>query len=170
VKFPLLMHRTRGIYGPQFQLAPGGLVHGQGNAYAAGGALAGVKPTNALVLAETEVQVSFTACATVVTVADVQIQIDGGTWVNATAVSGSPGSILVFTVPTIAAGDEVRIRGAAGALTDCGDPAENIDAWEIPVQNTLELPGNFMLLETGGSDTFLLETGGSDAFLLEDSA
>ena len=165
------MRRTRGLYGPVFQPFPGGVVHGQGNAYASGGALAGVRAASALVLSDTTVQVNFTGCATVVTVAQVQIQIDGGDWVNATEAAGSPGTAHVYTVPTINAGDVVRIRGAAGALTDCASPAEDVDTWEIPVQNTLELPGDFILLESGGSDMFLLEDASpDDSLLLEDSA
>lgn len=161
--FQLLMRRTRGLAGPMFQpCRTGGLVHGVGNAHGSGGALAGVRPVSAAATDATHITVNYTACAAVVTLAQIEIQIDGGAWQPVTAVSGSPGSVHVYTVPTMVAGDVVRIRAAVGALEDCDVPANPIDAFNIPVANDLVLAGDFILLESGGADVILLEDAAAD--------
>lgn len=167
----LVMMRTRGFAGPMFQQCGGNrLIRSSGNAFGAGGALAGVKPSSASVTDATHVTVNYTACADVVTLSDIQVQIDGGAWVAVTAVSGAPGPVHVYTCQTIVAGDVVRIRAAGGALEDCETVPNAIDSWDIPVHNGLVLAGNYILLETGGSDTILLEDAITDESILTEDA
>jgi hypothetical protein len=141
-----------------------------GGVFVSAGRLSGVRVVSAGTPDTTTITVSFTACVTVVTVADVQVQIDGGAWQDATDVSGSPGNVLTFTVPEMAPGDVVVIQGLDGALTDCATPAEDIDAWIMPVENTLIMPGDFMLLESGQNDVVLLEDAAPDDGLLMEDA
>ena len=167
----LLMMRTRGVAGPMFQSLGGGRsIRGVGNSFGAGGALAGVIPSSASVVDDIHITVNYTSCANVVTLANIQVQIDGGAWVSVTSVSGSPGPSHTYVCQSIAAGSIVRIRASSGSLNDCETPANPIDSWDIPVQNGLELAGNFMLLETGGSDTFLLEDPAGESIFMENAA
>ena len=156
----IIMHRTRGFSGPFFQSFNGVCVKSVGNAYAAGGPLAGPKPIYGTVLTDTTAELTFSQCVEAaggaVSPYGLSMTIDG---VPATFTASISDSVISFSSisPAIQAGDEVLISYADPGLVDCkdGDPIDEFTDFRIT--NPLVLAGDFILLETGGSDIVLLE-------------
>ena len=155
----LVMLKKKGIGGPFYQrVAPGVCVAAPGSYYDVGGPGAGPRAIYGVVLSETSVEVRFTSCVAIGAVTGIELQIDGGAWEQVTGQAGS-GTVYTFTPATaIQAGDVVRWRytGGSGSILDCED-SEDIGDQEIPVENPLVLAGDFVLLETGGSQVVLVE-------------
>ena len=155
----LVMLRTRGLSGPMFQQWNGSTcIKGVGNAYALGGPLSGPKAVYGITLSPTIIEVSFTQCVSITGPTGIEVQYDGGAWTQVTSVAETSPTVWSFVVPNIDPGDEVRWRytGGSDTIVDC-DEGEDIGDQEIPIQNSLVLAGDFILLETGGLDVILLE-------------
>ena len=109
-------------------------------------------------LSETSVEVRFTSCVTIGANTGIELQIDEGAWQAVTGRAGSGSTYTFVPATAIAAGDVVRwpYIGGSGSILDCED-SEDIGNQEIPVENPLVLAGDFVLLETGGSQVVLVE-------------
>lgn len=115
-------------------------------------------PTGGLVTESNEVTIYFSACVVISGTTGIEVNIDDGGWVEVSGYSQVSDTIVEFTVGSIAPGDTVQWRyaGGSGTLVDC-EESEDIGDQFINVDNPLELAGDFILLETGGSDIVLLE-------------
>ena len=158
----LLLRRTRGFAGPFFQNVGSYCIKGQGNAFAPGGALAGAKPINGIVDSETQITLTFSQCIEDKTTPcahpkKVTVTADGALQ-NVTNVVVSD-ITMTITVSTIQAGDEVKVSydDTDGCFVECADGDPVAGFTDYPVNNPLVIEGDFILMETGGSDIILTE-------------
>ena len=156
----LIMHRTKGLSGPNFQHAGGGVcIKGAGNYWAPGMPGSGPQAVYGVVIDPTTIQIRFTQCVVVSAVLGVEYQINGGVWAQATAFLEISSTEWQFTTGNIDPGDVISWRyiGGSNSIVDCEESEDIGDQGPIPVQNPLVLPGDFILLETGGMSIFLTE-------------
>jgi len=165
------MMKARGLSGPFFQnVGPSLCAKSAGSYFGVGGPGAGPRAVYGVVLSATSVEIRFSSCVTIGALTGIELQIDGGAWVQVTGQAGSD-TVYTFTPATaVQPGDEVRWRyvGGSGSILDCED-AEDIGDQQIPVGNPLVLAGDHVLLETGGTQIVLLEEDidGTETVILE---
>lgn len=171
----LVMMRTKGLSGATFQNVGAGVcVKGPGSYYGVGGPGSGPRATVGVVTTSTGVEITFSSCVNVSGLTGVEVQIEGGAWVQVTGETKMSDTVYQFVTPNIDPGDEVRWRyvGGSNTILDC-DGADDIGDQEIPVQNSLALAGNFVLLSVGGKDVLLLsdddQVGEDEAVLLSNA-
>lgn len=156
----LVMLRTKGLEGPRFQNTGSHCVKGQGNFFGIGGPGSGVSALFGTVLDASTIQATFSACVSISGVTGIEYQVDGGAWLACTGVAKVSDTVWNFDITpgTIDPGDVVRWRylGGSDTVVDC-EEAEDIGPQEIVVNNPLVLAGDFILLETGGTDIMLVE-------------
>ena len=156
----LIMHRLKLPSGPMFQNTGNACVHSMGNFYGVGSPGSGVSALFGTVLDTSTIQVAFSACVSISGVTGVEYQVDGGAWVSCTGVTKVSDTVWNFDITpgTIDPGDDVRWRylGGSDTIVDCAE-AEDIGPQELVVNNPLVLAGDFILLETGGTDIMLVE-------------
>lgn len=148
--------------GPMFQGTDIGCVHSMGNAYGPGGALAGAKPISGIVNTATQITLTFSQCIQDKTTPcanpkGISVTADGiAQTVTNVAVSDTS---MEITVNTIEAGDVVKVSydDTNACFEECADGDPVAPFTDYPVDNPLVIAGDFILMETGGSDILLTE-------------
>jgi hypothetical protein len=173
---PLLMMRGTNMTGTFFQpTAPGVCVHTSGNYFDVGGPGSGPQPDSAFVFDETTIKVTFGDCIATTGVTPYGITLfvssdNGGTWSKPAILVSVTTPVMTINVlgDPIQPGDLVRVVYTAPGINDCED-GEPIADFNIPVDNPLELAGDHVLLESGGTKIVLVEadTDGTDTVTLE---
>ena len=174
---PLLMMRGTNMTSTFFQhIAPGVCAHSSGSYFDVGGPGSGPQPDTAVVTDATTVTVTFGDCIAADGVSPNGVVVyvsddNGGTWTTPviTVSIASPVMTIAVAVGTpIQPGDLVRVAYTAPGINDCED-GEPIADFNIPAENGLELAGDHVLLESGGTKIVLVEadTDGTDTVTLE---
>ena len=169
-----LTPRLRMPFGPIMQKAgPGVWIKSQGNYFGVGAPGSGPQATSGLVVDANTIEIRFSQCVSVSGNLGIELQIDGGAWVQVIGNLKVDDTTYRFTPATaIEAGDDVRWRyvGGSNTIRDC-EKAEDIGDQEIPVSNPLVLEGDLVLLEVGGKSLVLLESdvSQSDGVKLENA-
>ena len=172
---PVLMLRGTNMTSTFFQhIAHGVCAHSSGSYFDVGGPGSGPQPDSADVFDATTVKVTFGDCIATTGVTPYGITLfvsadNGGTWSKPTILVSVNTPVMTITVGTpIQPGDLVRVAYTAPGINDCED-GEPIADFNIPAENGLELAGDHVLLESGGTKIVLVEadTDGTDTVILE---
>jgi hypothetical protein len=140
-----------------FQNTGSSCVHTMGNYFGVGSPGAGPKPVAGVVSDANTLRITFSQCVSISSNAGIEYRIDAGAWTQVASRTSVSDTVWNFGTVAISPGDDVRWRyTGGGSIVDC-ENAENIGEQEIPVQNPLELQGDYILLETGGTDIVLVE-------------
>lgn len=159
----LLMMRQKGS-GPFFQDVGVACAKSVGNFVAPGMPGDSVRAIRGVVVSDTVVQITFSGCVTVTDPPSYcYLSLNGGSgWGTLSAVTKISDTVWQFsTVVPVLPGDDVLWKyddgGIDSGIIEGCKEGEDIGFQQIPVANPLMLAGNYILLETGGSDVLLLE-------------
>ena len=153
------MHRTKSLSGPFFQNTGGGVcIKSTGNYYAPGMPGAGVRAYAIDLVDPDRVRIYFSACVNAASFTGIETRVNNGVWQQVTGVVKVNDQIYTWQSATGFTGGDIvqwRYLGGTDSIVDCVD-SEDIGE-QGPLTEVAVLAGDYILLETGGSDIILLE-------------